>query len=237
MEYHPLSDFFPMLAPEDFDELVEDMRKHGQLEPIVVHEGKILDGRNRYEACETIGIEAKYRELDKGIEPLDYVVAANLKRRHLRPEQKLDVLDRVYGSHDGGGRKSASTEALSKAQMAGVAGTSTATVDRFRSASRHSDLRSKMVAGDMTAKQADREYRRRIQKRQAEPEDKWRWTPEVVHIVDWLKNYQAKLKAFRESEEAGKLSPEAGRFIAERVKQVVDEYVAWAIYLEEKYHA
>jgi len=243
MKYHPLSEFFPMLAPADFDDLVEDIRAKGQLEPIVTYQGKILDGRNRYEACETLGIKTRSRELPSGVKPLDYVISANLKRRQLTQEQKIGILRRIYPAlKDGeaGGNRAAPPKdgpARTVGAIAKAAGASSRTVDRFDAAASHSDLRDRMAGGQMTARQAEREYTRRKAQRQSAPSDKWRWTPEVVHIIDWLKNYDAKLRAFREADEAGKLAPEAGRFIAKRVREVCAAYLKWADALERKHHA
>jgi len=87
----------------------------------------------------------------------------------------------------------------------------------------------------MKLSQEERERIDEKRRRASSPSDKWRWTPEVVHIIDWLKNYEAKLLTFREADEVGKLAPEAGRFIANRVRQVCRKYLKWADELEAKY--
>ena len=58
MKPHPFADILPLLEGEAFDSLVADIRANGLLEPIMIHEGLILDGRNRYRACEAAGIRA-----------------------------------------------------------------------------------------------------------------------------------------------------------------------------------
>src|SRR5262249_31341714 len=51
LEPHPLAAPFPLIEGEEFAELVEDLRKNGLLNPVVVYQDKILDGRNRERGC------------------------------------------------------------------------------------------------------------------------------------------------------------------------------------------
>lgn len=89
-EFHPLADLFPFIEGHDFDDLVEDIRSHGLREPIVIYENKILDGRNRYLACEKSGSEPRYTTYS-GDDPVAYVISLNLKRRHLNESQRAMV--------------------------------------------------------------------------------------------------------------------------------------------------
>ncbi len=62
LERHLLGELFPRLA-EGSDELaalVEDIRVGGQLDKIVLFEGKVLDGWNRYVACLAAGKEPRF---------------------------------------------------------------------------------------------------------------------------------------------------------------------------------
>ena len=47
----------------------------------------LLDGRNRYRACEMAGVELRMRYYD-GADPIAFSLSLNLKRRHLTAGQK-----------------------------------------------------------------------------------------------------------------------------------------------------
>ncbi len=84
---HELAKFFPAMEGDDFAALCEDIKAHGLLNPIVLHEDKILDGRNRARACEKAGVKPTYEPFVNG-KALDYVVSQNVHRRHLTGGQK-----------------------------------------------------------------------------------------------------------------------------------------------------
>ena len=95
MEYkfHPFADVFPLLIGYDIDKLTEDIEENGQREPIILYDGKILDGRNRYRACIDLGIEPHFAQstATNDEQALRESVSRNLRRRHLSPSQRSMV--------------------------------------------------------------------------------------------------------------------------------------------------
>ena len=79
LEPHELSKLFPPISPEDFDKLAADIKLHGFHHPIVMYQDQILDGNNRYRACEDAGIKARFVEF-KGndAQARNYVISANI---------------------------------------------------------------------------------------------------------------------------------------------------------------
>lgn len=92
---HPLAELFPLMTGADFDALIEDIRANGQHQAIVLFEGKILDGRNRYRACAELGIEPRVEEYHETCSPQSYVASANLHRRHLNEQQRAMIATRM----------------------------------------------------------------------------------------------------------------------------------------------
>ena len=91
---HPYANIFPLLPETELKALADDIAAHGLREPIWLHpDGRIVDGRNRYLACELAGVKPQYRmyQGDDENEILDFVVSLNKYRRHLTPSQSAMV--------------------------------------------------------------------------------------------------------------------------------------------------
>lgn len=106
IEYHPhpIAEIFPLMSGDDFVALKADIREHGLLEPIWIADGKILDGRNRFRACQEVGAIPVFREYT-GNDPVAFVVSLNLKRRHLNESQRGMVAAKLANMSHGGDRK------------------------------------------------------------------------------------------------------------------------------------
>jgi ParB-like chromosome segregation protein Spo0J len=92
---HPAADVFPLMSGADFDALMTDIRENGQREPIIVHEGQILDGRNRYRACVELGLAPVTMKWDRVGTPEAYVISTNLRRRHLNESQRAMIAKKL----------------------------------------------------------------------------------------------------------------------------------------------
>ena len=90
LRFHDLANIFPLIEGEEFDALVADIKSQGLHEPVVIYQERILDGRNRYRACVTAGIDCPSAPYT-GNDPVGYVISRNLKRRHLNESQRAMV--------------------------------------------------------------------------------------------------------------------------------------------------
>jgi ParB-like chromosome segregation protein Spo0J len=91
MEFHPDAAPYPLLTGKDFEDFKADIAAHGLLEPIVVLDGKILDGRNRYRAIleiEDEAVQPEFEEYTGDQTPEEYARSKNLYRRHLTASQR-----------------------------------------------------------------------------------------------------------------------------------------------------
>ncbi|NIR31715.1 MAG: hypothetical protein GWN84_20860 [Gammaproteobacteria bacterium] len=105
---HEAAKLFPLMAGVEFEQLVEDIREKGLLEPIVLWKGGpkevLLDGRNRLRACEKAGVKPRFTHY-KGDDPTGYVVSHNLHRRHLDESQRGMVGARLQEVLEAEGKK------------------------------------------------------------------------------------------------------------------------------------
>lgn len=94
MKNHPAANALPKMSTADFLSLKADIALHGLREPIWVKDGKIIDGRHRWRACNELGVECEAREFAGG-DILSFVISANVMRRHLNGKQKRGVIKKL----------------------------------------------------------------------------------------------------------------------------------------------
>ena len=131
MNFHPLADLFPLMQGREFDELVADIRAHGLREPITVLDGQILDGRNRWRACEASGVHPTLVEYD-GDDPLAWVISLNLHRRHLDESQRAMVAAKIATLPKGANQHTAPANLPTQPEAAALLNVSERTVRSAR---------------------------------------------------------------------------------------------------------
>lgn len=90
-ELHPLCTLFPRLSGAEFETLRDDIKAAGLRSPIVLHNGMILDGGNRYRACIEAGVEPRFVQFT-GDNLVQFVLSVNLHRRHMTPGQQAAIV-------------------------------------------------------------------------------------------------------------------------------------------------
>ena len=90
--WHDYANLFPMLDATGQDALRADVQLYGVREPVILFEGRILDGRNRYMAARDLSLDFPVADFDgTDAEALAYVLSTNLHRRHLTESQRAAV--------------------------------------------------------------------------------------------------------------------------------------------------
>ena len=100
---HPAANLFPMMSDEDIDALARSIREQGLRQPIILTEdGQLLDGRNRVAACSRAGVPPRH-EVYRGDDPVAYVMALNMDRRHLNEGQKAMLARKIQPMYEAEG--------------------------------------------------------------------------------------------------------------------------------------
>jgi N6-adenosine-specific RNA methylase IME4 len=89
LQHHEYASIFPMMSDSELDALAADVKARGLRQRITLYQGKILDGRSRYEACARTGVDPVFATYD-GDDPLGEVLSLNL-RRNLNESQRAMV--------------------------------------------------------------------------------------------------------------------------------------------------
>jgi DNA modification methylase len=88
LTFHPVAEMFPLMQGAEFDDLVEDIKKHGQHHKILVAGRQIIDGRNRYRACLMLKRKPLLEEWDGKGSLTELSCSLNFHRRHLTQSQR-----------------------------------------------------------------------------------------------------------------------------------------------------
>ncbi len=103
---HALASIFPAQTPDEFAEMKASIASVGQLQPITVWRGQIIDGSQRYQACLELGQEPLFQFLDDDVDPVAFVLGANINRRHLDASQRAIIGYRLSEWSRVGGQRS-----------------------------------------------------------------------------------------------------------------------------------
>lgn len=159
LEFHPFAEVFPLLPDGELAELAEDIKVFGLREPIWLYEGKILDGRNRWLACQKARKEPQYRTF-KGTQngALALVVSNNIHRRQLTVEQRAMAAARIATLRQGGDQKTINSAraTLTQAEAAEKFDVSPDSVKRARKVIEQGSkpLQKAVESGDVSLKKA-----------------------------------------------------------------------------------
>jgi len=106
---HPAAEIFPEMDGPALAGLTADMAANGQREPILILDGRVIDGRCRLRACEQLGIEPLVRHLGTTVvgDPYVLAISLNLHRRHLTESQRATVAARLETADRGRPQKDA----------------------------------------------------------------------------------------------------------------------------------
>ena len=139
-EQHELSKAFPPMTDEEYQDLKDSIENIGVQQPIVIYEGKIIDGWHRYNAANDVGMPCPEVELENDIDPRDFVIANNKARRHLTKSQIALSYTKVYQWNPSGVTRSALSAHLKTSQeLADLSGASKRTIVQAKQVLRDGD--------------------------------------------------------------------------------------------------
>jgi ParB-like chromosome segregation protein Spo0J len=102
---HPHANIFPMMEEDEIQMLVDSIKANGQRNFIRLdHKGRIVDGRNRWVACQRVGVKPRTRQLQRqnNANTLTDIIIENLERRHLTTVQRAVVAELIATAKRGG---------------------------------------------------------------------------------------------------------------------------------------
>ena len=101
---HFLSSSYPSMSDDEFQSLKDSISEIGVQSPIVIFEGQVIDGWNRYKASLELDMPCPSVAFDTDINPVDFVKAMNDARRHLTASQRAIAAVSIYQWRPSAGR-------------------------------------------------------------------------------------------------------------------------------------
>lgn len=166
---HKFAEIFPFRAGDSLTALADNIAKVGQLDPIVLLDDEVLEGRRRQAACIMRGIEPKYRNFGDretdGADPLEFSYAVNFHRRDdMTPAEKAIAAQKYatfkFGDNQFSGRhKGGSANAPPSQTQAEAAKKFQTSIDQIKRAKRvmekgSPELQEAMRLGEITISDA-----------------------------------------------------------------------------------
>jgi polyhydroxyalkanoate synthesis regulator phasin len=168
---HPYANIFPMMSEAEKANLIRSMQEDGydSTMPIVLHEGLILDGRNRYEAAQAAGVEPMFTTYE-GTDALAFVIRHNLHRRHLNPSQLALIGDEIatlqvgnpnFTKNDDNDYCLNLSNSISQSKAAEMVGASRSNIQTARKLKQEApELIPLIASGEMTLYEASKEVKK-----------------------------------------------------------------------------
>ena len=131
---HPLSALFGEMDERALLELATDIKAHGILEPVVMFEGKVLDGWHRCMGGQIAEVDIPTVEF-AGPDPSAFVISKNMHRRQqpLTASQRAMIVVEANNMQRPGNQIGTSAELKSHDELATQAQTSKRTISRILS--------------------------------------------------------------------------------------------------------
>ena len=199
---HPAANIVPMMDEEQYQALVEDVRANGFLNPIkITKEGLLIDGRNRICASIDIELDAPIEEYSP-VDPVQYIVSENVKRRHLTVGQRAMIGTSIeeYHAKEAKGRQGVRTELptnpnisqnsdegeTSKHKAAKAVDVSHDSIARAKTIKQSAPDLAEEVQQGRSLHDAYKETKQRVEARP--PQEKPKPTNKIINLIDYQGN-------------------------------------------------
>ena len=202
VDVHELAAAFPLTEGKEFEQMKKSIETEGQQIPVIMYKGKLLDGRNRWQACRELGIAVKAVEWHGPGTAEEMILAINLRRRHLTTGQKAAIAVKLlpFIEQQAAKRMMAGTAADPSAKLhqgrsdelagkkVGVCGRSVSKANEIKVAS--PDIFHQLFIGELTLAQAQR----RIKPQAESPSPCQSSSPSHSTKGSWLKPLKEIIK-------------------------------------------